>query len=1177
MGKKLSEDEIKYILSVESSKAQQEIYKFTKETKELNKTNKERRSLMRELESLGKKESDEYKRLDNEVKKNNETIQKNNKLIKELEKKLDLTGLTMVQLRKKAKDLRAQLDQTVKSTHPEEYAELESELAKVTNRMEELRNTGKYAKQQLSSYDKAMVAAKKATKAFIAVEFVRYLKDIGMKAYETRKEYARFEATLRNATGSSKEAATAMKMLQQLAKETPASVAEWNEAYIKLINRGIKPTSEELIAMGDIAMSQGKDIDQFIEALLDAMTGENERLKEFGITASKNGKTTAYTFKGVTTEVDNTDTAIKNYILSLGKLQGVQGSMATQMKELAGLESNLGDQIDSIYNKIGKKLEPGIKSFMGTLGRFMGKISESLESSGEKFDTQLNKVVSLQTGLVPLLNRYDELKNKTNLSAQEQNELNLLISQIAQIIPGAVSGFDNYGRALSISTDYAREWIKTEKARLAYINKSQIEERKSEKKDIEARIKSLKLQESIGKRLYGVDKEGNVKHVATSSGRMGYGPNAEQMKYRKMTVDEQNQFKEEMKSLYEELSGIDAELSRLQGTTLDDMIKTQTEMTENRKKFNEMNKESLSAWIADEKNATNEYLSMAKEIYKNRFENKVVDPKDIEEAAKKAKQAAQKEAKAVLETEKDVLKSLEEMREDELIAQTKWYNDQHLSLSKSLEENKVSQEQFDIMILALNKVNAKARLNIEKTYYDDSQSLLITNTKLKEETIRESNKRVIDAEKESNEAALKEQERINGLVKEFKDKFKVTTAEEDYQTQITILKSSYQARLEILKKYNQDTLSLQQAYNLALEQLEKNHQDQLNSIKDKYGIRSLKEKFKEEQNELDQAYQNGLLSTEKYLQAKANSYVKFMQQLVYRWTDIFSDVFQSLQDAEINNIESKYNKEIEAAKGNADEVERLEQEKEQKKLDIQKKYADVNFAIKVSQIIADTAVSVMKAYADLGPIAGAIAAAVVSATGAIQIAAANAERKKVKSMTASGSSNNSASGNYTRVPGKQSGGYIDVTRSQDGKEFQAVYDPKRRGYIDHPTVIVGEGPAGMSREWVASNEAVKNPTVAPILSILDQAQQAGTIRTLDLNRYLQSKAIGRQDGGSVVSHPAKISPVPVPDAGLSQVVGKLNDTLIELKREGLPAYTLLDDFDRARKLQERSRKIGSKS
>ena len=187
--------------------------------------------------------------------------------------------------------------------------------------------------------------------------------------------------------------------------------------------------------------------------------------------------------------------AIKNYILSLGKLQGVQGSMATQMNELAGLESNLGDQIDSIYNKIGKKLEPAIKSFMGTLGRFMGTISKSLDSSGEKFDDQLNKVVSLQNGLLPLLNRYDELKTKTSLSAQEQDELNQLISRIAQIIPGAVTGFDNYGRAISVSTDYAREWIKTEKARLAYINKSQIEERKNEKKNIEERLSLIHISE----------------------------------------------------------------------------------------------------------------------------------------------------------------------------------------------------------------------------------------------------------------------------------------------------------------------------------------------------------------------------------------------------------------------------------------------------------------------------------------------------------------------------------------------------------------------------------------------------------------------------------------------------------------------------------------------------------
>lgn len=1058
MGKKLSEDEIKYILSVESSKAQQEIYKFTKETKELNKTNKERRSLMRELESLGKKESDEYKRLDNEVKKSNETIQKNNKLIKELEKKLDLTGLTMVQLRKKAKDLRAQLDQTVKSTHPEEYAELESELAKVTNRMEELRNTGKYAKQQLSSYDKAMVAAKKATKAFIAVEFVRYLKDIGMKAYETRKEYARFEATLRNATGSSKEAATAMKMLQQLAKETPASVAEWNEAYIKLINRGIKPTSEGLIAMGDIAMSQGKDIDQFIEALLDAMTGENERLKEFGITASKNGKTTAYTFKGVTTEVDNTDTAIKNYILSLGKLQGVQGSMATQMKELAGLESNLGDQIDSIYNKIGKKLEPGIKSFMGTLGRFMGKISESLESSGEKFDTQLNKVVSLQTGLVPLLNRYDELKNKTSLSAQEQNELNLLITQIAQIIPGAVSGFDNYGRALSISTDYAREWIKTEKARLAYINKSQIEERKSEKKDIEERIKSLKLQESIGKRLYGVDKEGNVKHVATSSGRMGYGPNAEQMKYRKMTVDEQNQFKEEMKSLYEELSGIDAELSRLQGTTLDDMIRTQTEMTENRKKFNEMNKESLSAWIDDENNATSEYLSLAKEIYKNRFPDTSIDP---DASGKKLKEELQKQTE------------LFEQQKIELKQRYLAHNDEQLQ----------TESQFNKAMENLTLQDLNARLKIMGLEVSQRQQI---------------EQQILDI-------------RIKAL-EDFRQR-KLAIETEEKKQRVSLNKKSMDENKKWLDKQ--------------LAERQQHHNDQVKIISD--SLKQQVDQYKEYGSQMGESLGKVLSGQEDMLFAFGNTMI-----------DILFDVLSQI---------------------------------------INQKIAEAT-AVAIAEQAKAAAISA--AQPDSVATFGATAAARTAIIGGLIMTALTAAKTTLKGLLVKkGSSTTtetiSPNTSYTRVPGKQSGGYIDVTRSQDGKEFQAVYDPKRRGYIDHPTVIVGEGPAGMSREWVASNEAVKNPTVAPILSILDQAQQAGTIRTLDLNRYLQSKAIGRQDGGSVVSHPAKISPVPVPDAGLSQVVGKLNDTLIELKREGLPAYTLLDDFDRARKLQERSRKIGSKS
>lgn len=1063
MAKKLNEDEIKWILSVESSQAQQEIHKLTKVNRELNKTNKERRELMRELEAQGEKESDAYKRLDEEIKKSNKTISTNNKLIGELEKKLDVTGLTMAQLRKKAKDLRQQLDQTVKSTHPEEYAELEAELAKVNNRMEELRGTGKYAQQQLTAFDKTMNMAKTAAKGFIAVQLVRYLKDVGMKSYETRKEYARFEATLRNATGSSEEAAKAMKMLQQLAKDTPASVSEWTESYIKLVNRGIKPTTDELTAMGDIAMSQGKDIDQFIEALLDAMTGENERLKEFGITASKNGKTTAYTFRGVTTEVQNTDMAIKNYILSLGKLQGVQGSMATQMNELAGLESNIGDQMESIYNKIGKKLEPAIKSFMGTLGRFMGTISKSLDSSGEKFDDQLNKVVSLQNGLLPLLNRYDELKAKTNLSAQEQDELNQLISRIAQIIPGAVTGFDNYGRAISVSTDYAREWIKTEKARLAYINKSQIEERKNEKKNIEERIKSLKRQESIGKRLYGVDEEGNAKHIAVYSGGMGYGPNAEQINSRKMTADEQNRFKEEMKSLYEELSGVDAELSRLQGTTLDDMIKTQTEMIEKRKSFNEMNKESLSAWIDDEKNATSEYLSMAKEIYKNRFPVTPIDP-----------DAAKEEAKRNEKILKEALQKQTELFEQQKIELKQRYlahNDEQLQ----------TESQFNKAMENLTLQDLNARLKIMGLEASQRQQI---------------EQQILDI-------------RIKALEDFRQRKLAIETEEE--QQRVSLNKKSMDENKKWLDKQ--------------LAERQQHHNDQVKIISD--SLKQQVDQYKEYGSQMGESLGKVLSGQEDMLSAFGNTMI-----------DILFDVLSQI---------------------------------------INQKIAEAT-AVAIAEQAKAAAISA--AQPDSVATFGATAAARTAIISGLIMAALTAAKTTLKGLLAKkGSSTTSGTTSpntsYTRVPGKQSGGYIDVTRAQDGKDFHAVYDPKRRGFIDKPTVIVGEGPAGSSKEWVASNEAVKNPTIAPILSILDQAQQAGTIRTLDLNKYLQAQAIGRQSGGGIQTATVP-SPTVQPDLGLSRSIKELNDTLLLLKKDGLPAYTLLDDFDKARKLQERSRKIGSK-
>lgn len=369
---------------------------------------------------------------------------------------MNVNDMTMGQLKKEAKQLTAVLDDLSESANPEEYARLNSRLIDVRNRMGELRNAGKKVNQESDKSVALMSKLKLAVKAFIAVKLLGWLKSAHDQAYETRKEFAKYEAVLRNTFQSQKKANDAMKMLQQLAADTPSSMQEWTEAYIKLINRGLKPTSQELINMGDLASSQGKSVDQLIEAILDAMTGENERLKEFGIKASKSGETTKYTFRGVTTEVRNSEDAIKDYLLSLGRIDGIAGSMAVQMQELEGIQSNLGDTMDAFFNKVGKKLEPFWKWAMKQANDFFSAMGDLLTSYTETYDMHFDKMVQLEGTLPGLVSRYEELAGKSSRSTEEQKELASVISQIQAMVPGVATAFDNYGNAIAISSEKSK-------------------------------------------------------------------------------------------------------------------------------------------------------------------------------------------------------------------------------------------------------------------------------------------------------------------------------------------------------------------------------------------------------------------------------------------------------------------------------------------------------------------------------------------------------------------------------------------------------------------------------------------------------------------------------------------------------------------------------------------------
>lgn len=205
-----------------------------------------------------------------------------------------------------------------------------------------------------SSLDGFLKSAQNSVMSFIGFAAISAaLKSLVTGIINVRKEFEKYEAVLTNTLGSNKAARTEMSMLQQFAAQTPFALSELTGAFVKLTNYGLKPSQEEMRKYGDIAASVGKSFDQFAEAIADAVTGQFERLKEFGIKASKEGDKISFTFKGQTTVVENTAQSIKNYISSLGDMKGVAGSMAAIAGTLEGKISNMGDAWDGLMNTMG--------------------------------------------------------------------------------------------------------------------------------------------------------------------------------------------------------------------------------------------------------------------------------------------------------------------------------------------------------------------------------------------------------------------------------------------------------------------------------------------------------------------------------------------------------------------------------------------------------------------------------------------------------------------------------------------------------------------------------------------------------------------------------------------------------------------------------------------------------
>ena len=192
---------------------------------------------------------------------------------------------------------------------------------------------------------------------------------------DVNAKFQSLKATLTTLTGSEAGGADAFKTISEFAKTTPFDLDQVVGGFIKLKALGLDPSAEALESYGNTASAMGKSLEQMVEAVADATTGEFERLKEFGIKAKSEGENVSFTFQGITTTVRKNAEEIEGFLLSIGQNQ-FGGAMAEQMKTLAPSFSNLQDSVQRLQVAVG---EAGLNDMIIAATQSMTAFIESVK------------------------------------------------------------------------------------------------------------------------------------------------------------------------------------------------------------------------------------------------------------------------------------------------------------------------------------------------------------------------------------------------------------------------------------------------------------------------------------------------------------------------------------------------------------------------------------------------------------------------------------------------------------------------------------------------------------------------------------------------------------------------------------------------------------------------------
>lgn len=459
-------------------------------------------------------------------------------------------------------------------------------------------------------------------------------------------------------------------------------------------------------------------------------------------------------------------------------------------------------------------------------------------------------------------------------------------------------------------------------------------------------------------------------------------------------------------------------------------------------------------------------------------------------------------------------------------AQEELYKEQLLQLKKSLADQEITQNVYDAKALALQQAHINAKIAINKAYH----------------------KSTVDLETQQADIRINQQKKIQAVLEKGNEEFLAEMERQSKETDAAI-----DAYLDSLVASVTDSID-DPALLDPVKRLVELAEDELTADKKSRGARRQQAdtNYDTELATLTEKHELMLVSEEEFLARKKALHEEHAKEIAQieleAWDNAFSvasdmlnqmaRLSSSMQEAEFAQVEAWKEKELALAGDNADEQTRIEEEAEAKKLEIQKKYADVDMAINIAKTIADGAGAAIKAFFDLGPIAGGIMAGIIAATTAAQVATIVAQRNAIQNAAPGAAS---ASSGESSVVGFSEGGFT----GQGGRHQVAG--------------VVHRG------EYVVAAPELRDPEVARDVARIEQKRRARIG-----GRQLFGSA-GFAEGGFT----SESGNQETDNADMIQFLSDILDVLLDIRKTPIPAILAVSDYEATKARLELSKKFTS--